>query len=111
MNKNDGMTKSEGNGRTLTPLFDNVLVRRDAWKGITSGGIALPESSKDKLSRGTVLAVGPGRVTENGTLIPPTVRAGMKITFGSYSGTEIDELDENLVVMKEAEILAVVGNL
>lgn len=87
----------------IEPLGNRVLVRRDTEKP-NPGGLTLPDSVKEKPVRGTVIAVGPGR-RENGVLIDVTVKAGDRVTFGKYAGSEYEANAEKLVLMSEDEIV------
>lgn len=89
----------------LTPLHDRVVVKRIEEKESIRGGIIIPDSAKEKQQEGEVIAVGPGR-REKGQLIPLDVKAGDRVLFGKYSGTEIKIEDEELLILKEEEILA-----
>ena len=89
----------------LTPLHDRVVVKRIEEKESIRGGIIIPDSAKEKQQEGEVMAVGPGR-REKGGLIPLDVKPGDRVLFGKYSGTEIKIEDEELLILKEEEILA-----
>ena len=92
------------------PLHDRVLVRRiEAEK--TSGGIIIPDTAKEKPQQGEVVAVGPGGRDDHGKLIPIDVKAGDTILFGKWSGTEVKIDGENLLIMKESDILGVIDNV
>jgi chaperonin GroES len=88
----------------ITPLHDRVLVRRLEEKEQVKGGIIIPDSAKEKPQEGEVIAVGAGKVTDDGKRIPLDVQAGDRILFGKYSGNKID--DEEYMILKEDEILA-----
>ena len=93
----------------VRPLQDRVLIKRleeDVEK--TKGGLYIPDSAKEKPQQGKVMAVGKGRVSDDGKLIPPDVKAGDKILFGKYSGSEIKVDGEELLIMREEDILGVV---
>jgi chaperonin GroES len=87
----------------LTPLHDRVIVKRIEEKESIKGGIIIPDSAKEKPMEGEVIAVGAGK-REKGELIPLDVKAGDRVLFGKYSGTEID--DEEYLILREEEILA-----
>jgi len=89
----------------LTPLHDRVIVRRIEEKETVKGGIIIPDSAKEKPQEGEVIAVGAGR-RDKGERIPLDVKAGDRVLFGKYSGTEIKVEDEELLILKEDEILA-----
>jgi chaperonin GroES len=89
----------------LTPLHDRVVVKRIEEKESIKGGIIIPDSAKEKQQEGEVIAVGAGR-REKGERVPMDVKAGDRVLFGKYSGTEIKIEDEELLILKEDEILA-----
>ena len=89
----------------LTPLHDRVVVRRIEEKESIRGGIIIPDSAKEKQQEGEVIAVGAGR-REKGERVPLDVKVGDRVLFGKYSGTEIKIEDEELLILKEDEILA-----
>ena len=92
----------------LKPLGDRVLIKREDAEEKTSGGIIIPETSKEKPSKGTVVAVGDGARDEKGNLIPMNLKAGDKVFFSKWGGTEIKVDEEELVIMKESDILAII---
>ena len=93
----------------VRPLGDKILVKRDEAQTKTDSGIFLPESSKDKPKTGTIEAVGDGALnTETGQRIPLTVKKGDRVIFSSYSGTEIKIDGQDLLIMSEDDILAVI---
>ncbi|MCK2169518.1 co-chaperone GroES, partial [Thalassospira xiamenensis] len=87
---------------------DRVLVRREEEETKTAGGIVLPGSAAEKPSRGEVIAVGNGKIQENGDVRPLDVKAGDKVIFGQYAGNTVKVDGEELLIMSEAEILAVI---
>lgn len=91
----------------IRPLHDRVIVRRIAEEEKTKGGIIIPDTAKEKPQEGKVVAVGPGR-QEDGKVIPLGVKAGDKILFGKYSGTEIKLDGEEHLIMREDDILGVI---
>jgi chaperonin GroES len=91
------------------PLHDRVVVRRIDADEKTVGGILIPDTAKEKPMEGEVVAVGPGARDENGQLVPLDVRAGDRILFGKWSGTEVKIDGEELLIMKESDVLGVVG--
>ena len=93
------------------PLHDRVVVRRIEAEEKTSGGIIIPDTAKEKPQEGEVVAVGPGARDDAGKLIEPSVRAGDRILFGKWSGTEVKIGGEDLLIMKESDILGIVGNV
>jgi chaperonin GroES len=89
------------------PLHDRVVVRRVTSEEKTAGGIIIPDTAKEKPQEGEVLAVGPGGRDETGKLIPIDVKAGDRVLFGKWSGTEVKLDGEELLIMKESDILGV----
>jgi chaperonin GroES len=95
----------------LRPIQDKVHVRRDKNEERTPGGIVIPDNAKQKVTRGVVLAVGPGKRLDNGKIREPLVKTGDKVLFGKYSGTEIREIcidGEDALVMSEDDIYGVI---
>jgi chaperonin GroES len=92
---------------TFNPLHDRVLVRRIEGEDKTKGGLIIPDTAKEKPAEGMVVSVGPGARKDSGELIVPSVKAGDKILFGKWSGTEIKLDGEDLLIMKESDILGV----
>jgi chaperonin GroES len=92
----------------IRPLQDRVIVERIAEEEKTKGGIIIPDTAKEKPQEGKVIAVGKGKVTEDGTLLPVSVKAGDKILFGKYSGTEVKLNGNEYLIMREDDILGVV---
>ncbi|MCC6745517.1 MAG: co-chaperone GroES [Acidobacteria bacterium] len=93
----------------IRPLHDRVIVRRiDANETKTSGGLYIPDSAKEKPQEGEVVAVGKGKVLDNGSRLDPDVKAGDRILFGKYSGTEVKLDGEEFLIMREDEILGVI---
>ncbi|QOJ13787.1 MAG: co-chaperone GroES [Planctomycetia bacterium] len=93
----------------IRPLGDKVLVKRLEAESKTAGGIVLPDSAKEKPKRGKVLSVGEGRLLDNGKRFPLQVRGGDTVLFSSYAGTEVKVNGEEMLIMDENDILAVVG--
>ena len=91
------------------PLHDRVLVRRVEGEETTSGGIIIPDTAKEKPMEGEVVAVGPGARDDGGKLQPLDVKAGDRILFGKWSGTEVKLDGEELLIMKESDIMGVIG--
>lgn len=91
----------------LKPLGERLVVKADEREEKTASGIFLPDTAQEKPLQGTVLAAGPGRVLDNGTVVPMEVKAGDKILFGKYSGTEIKIEGESYLILKESEVLGV----
>ncbi len=92
------------------PLHDRVLVRRLEEEETTVGGIIIPDTAKEKPMEGEVLAVGPGARNDKGELISPDVKAGDRILFGKWSGSEVKIDGEELVIMKESDIMGIIEN-
>src|SRR5262249_44944285 len=92
----------------ITPLHDRVIVKRIEEKETVRGGIIIPDSAKEKPMEGEVIAVGPGK-REKGELHPLDVKVGDRVLFGKYSGTEIKIDDEDVLILREEEILAKLG--
>lgn len=93
---------------SLRPLNDRVIIKRVEEEAISAGGIVLPDSAKEKPSRGEVVAVGNGAHNSNGDIQPMSVKVGDKVFFGKYSGTEVEVDGEELLVMREDDIIAIV---
>ena len=91
------------------PLHDRVVVRRVDSEEKSAGGIIIPDTAKEKPSEGIIEAVGPGARDESGKIVPLDVKAGDRILFGKWSGTEVKLGGEDLLIMKESDILGIVG--
>jgi chaperonin GroES len=91
------------------PLHDRVVVRRITAAEKTKGGIIIPDSAQEKPSEGEVIAVGPGGRDETGKLIPLDIKSGDRVLFGKWSGTEVKIDGEDLLIMKESDIMGVVA--
>ena len=92
----------------LRPLHDRVIVKRLDNERKTASGIVIPDSAAEKPDQGEVLAVGPGKKTEEGKILPPDVKVGDKVLFGKYAGQTVKVDGEEVLVIREEEILAVV---
>src|SRR5436305_7394011 len=92
------------------PLHDRVVVRRLEAEEKTAGGIIIPDTAKEKPMEGEVIAVGPGARDESGKLVPLELKAGDRILFGKWSGTEIKIDGEELLIMKESDVMGVLDN-
>jgi chaperonin GroES len=92
----------------LRPLGDRILVKRIKEEEKTKGGIIIPDTAKEKPQEGKVVAVGKGKVADDGKLVAPEVRAGDKILFGKYSGSEIKLEGDDLIVLREDDILGII---
>ena len=93
----------------VRPLHDRLVVRRIEEKETVKGGIIIPDSAKEKPQEGEVLAVGNGKILDNGTKVALDVKVGDKILFGKYSGTDIKIDGEEVLILREDEVLAVLG--
>ncbi len=93
----------------IRPLHDRVVVKRVEEETKTAGGIVLPGSAAEKPSEGEILAVGPGKVLDNGQLRALEVKVGDKVLFGKYSGTEVKVDGEQYIVMREEDIIGILG--
>jgi chaperonin GroES len=92
----------------VRPLHDRILVKRIEEGEVRKGGIIIPDTAKEKPQEGKVVAVGNGRVTEEGKKIALDVKAGDKILFGKYSGSEVKIDDEDYLILKEEDVLAII---
>src|SRR6266576_2189934 len=93
------------------PLHDRVVVKRIDAEEKSKGGIIIPDTAKEKPSQGQIVAVGPGGRDESGKIIPPDVKAGDKVLFGKWSGTEVVLDGEDLLIMKESDIMGVLTDV
>src|SRR5215207_272099 len=100
--------KLGGNSMKFRPLHDRVVVKRVEEEGKTKGGIIIPDTAKEKPMEGEVVAVGPGARDEKGALVPLDVKAGDRILFGKWSGTEIKLDGVEYLIMKESDIMGIV---
>ncbi len=91
------------------PLHDRVVVRRVESEEKTSGGIIIPDTAKEKPSEGEIIAVGSGARDENGKIVALDVKAGDRVLFGKWSGTEVKLNGEDLLIMKESDIMGIIG--
>ena len=92
----------------IRPLHDRVIVKRLEEERTSPGGIVIPDSAAEKPVQGKVMAVGKGKILEDGTVRPLDVKVGDKILFGKYSGTEVKVEGEDLVVMREEDVMAII---
>ena len=90
------------------PLHDRVVIRRIEGEEKTKGGIIIPDTAKEKPQEGEVIAVGPGARDESGKLVPLDVNAGDRVLFGKWSGTEVKIDGEDLLIMKESDVMGVI---
>ncbi|RVJ00766.1 co-chaperone GroES [Sinorhizobium meliloti] len=95
---------------TFRPLLDRVVIRRAEGNIRSKGGIIIPDTAKEKPQEGEVVAVGPGSRDDSGKLIPLDVKIGDTILFGKWSGTEVKIDGEDLLIMKESDIMGIVAN-
>jgi len=93
----------------LKPLADRVIVKPSEAEEKTKGGIILPDTAKEKPIEGTVVAIGPGKTSEDGKLVKPEVKVGDKVLYGKYSGTEVTVEGEEYLIMRESDIFAIIG--
>ena len=96
------------NTKGLRPLHDRIIVERMTEDEKSAGGIIIPDSAKEKPQRGKVLAVGKGKIAEDGTVRPLDLKAGDVVLFGKYAGTEIKIENEDRLIMREDDVLAVI---
>ncbi len=92
----------------IRPLYDRVLIRRSEEERTSPGGIVIPDTAKDKPVLGEVIAIGTGKHLDSGQLRPLVIKVGDKVLFGKYSGTEVKVAGEELIVMREDDIMGVV---
>ena len=92
----------------LRPLHDRVIVKRMEEEKMSAGGIVIPDSATEKPIKGEILAVGAGKILENGNVRALAVKAGDKVMFGKYSGTEVKVDGEELLVMREEDLIAII---
>ena len=91
----------------IKPLFDRVVIKRMEEEKMSAGGIVIPDSATEKPIKGEVVAVGEGKTLDNGSVRAPKVKVGDKVLFGKYSGTEVKVEGEELLVMREEDVMAV----
>ena len=94
---------------SFRPLHDRVLVRRVEAEEKTAGGIIIPDSAKEKPAEGEIVSVGSGSRSDDGKVTPLDVKAGDRVLFGKWSGTEVKVDGEDLLIMKESDILGIIG--
>lgn len=93
---------------SIKPLHDRVVIKRKEEEATTPGGIVIPDTATEKPVRGTVVSIGPGKMLDNGSIIPLGVKEGEDVLFGKYSGTEVKISGEELIVMREDDIMGVI---
>jgi len=92
----------------LRPLGDRVVVKASAREAVTKSGIALPDTAKEKPQEGEILAVGPGKVLDNGKRTPLEVQVGQRILFAKYAGSEVKVNDQEYLILRESDIMGIV---
>ena len=97
------------NAAAVKPLADRVVVRALEETEQMRGGLYIPDTAKEKPQQGEVVAVGPGKFDEKGNRVPMDVKAGDKVLYGKYSGTEVSVGGEQLLILRESDVLAVIG--
>src|SRR5439155_579291 len=105
------ITKATEDCMKFRPLHDRVVLKRIDAEDKTAGGIIIPDTAKEKPSQGEIVAVGPGSRDEAGTLIPIDLKVGDRVLFGKWSGTEVKLDGQDLLIMKESDILGVLTDL
>jgi chaperonin GroES len=93
----------------LRPLADRIIVRPSKADEVTKGGIIVPDTAKEKPVWGEVIAAGPGRISDEGKLIAPAIKTGDKVLYGKYSGTEVTVDNEELLIMRESDVFAIMS--
>ena len=93
-------------GAKVAPLADRVVVKPLEESEQMRGGLYIPDTAKEKPQQGEVVAVGPGRTTDQGALVAPTLKAGDKVLYGKYSGTEVTIEGESVLILRESDVLA-----
>ena len=92
---------------SFRPLHDHVLIKRIEEQETVKGGIIIPDTAKEKSQEGEVVALGPGKMFENGSILPLQVKEGDRILFGKYSGTEVRLADQDYLILREDEIIGI----
>jgi chaperonin GroES len=93
----------------IKPLQDRILVKRVEERTTTKGGIIIPDTAKEKPAEGEIVAVGPGKVADDGKKIPLDVKEGDRVLFGKYAGTEVQIEGEEYLIMREDDVLGIIG--
>ena len=109
MAKKDKKESSGDDKVQLQPLGDRVVIEREESEAVTAGGIVLPDTAKDKPTRGTIISVGEGKLNKDGKRTALQVKAGDRVLFTSYAGEQFKLGDRELLLMREEDILAVIG--
>jgi len=94
---------------TIQPLADRVIIQRIEEEQQTKGGIIVPDTAKEKPQQGKIVAVGPGKLSEQGKRIPLEVKKGNTVLFGKYAGTEVTIGDDDYLILREDDVLAIIG--
>lgn len=94
---------------TLTPLHDRIIVKASEPEEVTKGGIIIPDTAKEKPQQGEVVAVGKGRITDEGKEIPMQLKEGDVVLYGKYAGTEVNIDGEEMLMMRESDVFAIVN--
>jgi chaperonin GroES len=92
---------------SIKPLADRILIKAFEEDEVRKGGIIIPDTAKEKPQKGEVMAVGPGRVSDNGDRLPMEVSQGDRVLYGKYSGSEVNIDDEKFIILRESDVLAV----
>ncbi len=100
---------SQAAAKTIRPLGDRIVVRPQEREEVTKSGIVLPDTAKEKPQQGVVLAVGPGRVLDNGERQPMEVQEGQTVLFAKYAGTEFTLDDEDVLILRESDVLGILS--
>ena len=103
------VTKAHTVATKFQPLGDRVVIKPLEQEEVTKGGLVLPDTAKEKPQKGEIVAVGPGRVTDDGKRIPMEVKVGDKVVYSKYSGSEVKEVDIEYLILRESDILAKIG--
>lgn len=93
----------------LTPLHDRIIVKPAKPEEVTAGGIIIPDTAKEKPQQGEVIAVGKGRIADDGKLIAMQLKVGDKVLYGKYSGTEVTIDGEDMLIMRESDVFAIIS--
>jgi len=94
---------------TLTPLHDRIIVKASAAAEVTKGGIIIPDTAKEKPQQGEIVAVGRGRITDEGKELPLQLKTGDTVLYGKYAGTEVNIDGEEMLMMRESDVFAIVN--
>ena len=108
MAKKQKESSSKGGQLKIQPLHDRMVIERDESETVTAGGIVLPDTAKDKPTRGKIISVGEGRLLDDGRLSPLQVKVGDRVLFTSYAGEQFKLGDRELLLMREEDVLAVI---